>query len=235
MARSTFFRRNGMSIVAFGLFLSFWVGMSIAGHVTYNEIRQAHGEPAVGYLAYLTTSHFWEATAENWESEYLEMGVWVILTARLFQKGSAESRNPDRRGFQYGGAPTCKKAGTDAHEPNEDQEVPWPERQSGWIRRLYEHSLSIAMLTLFALCWVTHLIASHDVYNADQLAHHGQPVSLVAYAGHPTFWFQAFQNWQSEFLAIGSMIVLSIFLREKNSAESKDVDASNQESGQEEG
>jgi hypothetical protein len=204
----SFWTSNGLSIVLLALFAVTAVGQSIAGWLAYDDQQQDHGQPAVAYVAYLGTGHFWEALGENWESEFLQMAAFVILTACLFQKGSPESRDPD--------APDEPEAPiTDAS--------PWAARKGGWVRWTYERSLSIALLVLFVLSLAIHAVAGKVAYNQEQVEHGKQTISLGSYVVSSQFWFESFQNWQSEFLSIAAMVVLAIFLRQKGSPESKDV------------
>jgi hypothetical protein len=203
-------RNNGLSIVMFLLFAVALIGQTLAGYRTYNEEQQEHHQPQVGMAEYLTTGHFTEALFENWESEFLQMAMYVILTAFLFQKGSAESNDPD-------------------DQPNEDPdrektpESPSPVHKGGLGLKLYENSLGIALFTLFLISFAFHAAGGAKQFNEEQLEHGGQPVSTLGFMGTSQFWFESFQNWQSEFFSIGMIVVLSIYLRQKNSPESKSV------------
>ncbi len=193
-----------------GFFGTFFVGQVVTGKLQYNEERQKRGESELGYGAYVQSAHFGEATAENWESEFFQMFVFVVATAFLYQKGSAESKDPEEKHSH-----TCT-------QPRPDS--PWPVRRGGWILRLYEHSLSAALFLLFAVGFVWHLHAGVRLYNEERL-HDGEPaITLFQYFRSSRFWFESLQNWQSEFLSIGAMVLLSIWLREANSPESKKVE-----------
>lgn len=206
-----FFRNHGLSLTMLGFFfVVFLVGQFAAGRLQYNEEREKRGEPAVDYGDYLRSAHFAEATAENWESEFLQMFVYVFATAFLYQKGSAESNDP-RKHHEH----RAKRAVT--------PDSPWPARRGGWVERIYEHSLSLAFLTLFFIAFVVHARGGLRLYNEERLAEGAPAASLGGYLTSSRFWFESFQNWQSEFLAIGSMVLLSIWLREVNSPESKQV------------
>ena len=206
-----FFRNHGLSITMLGLFfLLFFAGQIVAGRSQYNEDQQKHGEAPVGYLDYFRTGHFAEATAENWESEFLQMFVYVLATAFLYQKGSAESKDPRKH---------HKHTATRAVTPNS----PWPARRGGWVLRVYEHSLSATLFLLFLLSFSWHVVGGLKHYNEERLGEGRPPARLFEYVGSSRFWFEAFQNWQSEFLAIGAMVLLTIWLREVNSPESKKV------------
>jgi hypothetical protein len=216
-------RENGLSIVLLLLFLLFWGGQSVAGHREHNSEQREHQQPEVGYLAYLKSTHFWEATAENWESEFLQMFGYVVLTAFLYQKGSSESKKP--------GEPEPVDRDPRRHKR---RDAPWPVRRGGMVLKLYEHSLSLAFLLFFLLSITMHAFAGAGVYN-DEQAVHGEPehLSVLQYAGTSRFWFESFQNWQSEFLAIAAMVVFSIFLRQRGSPESKPVDSPHHQTGTE--
>jgi hypothetical protein len=204
-------RNHGLSIVILGLFfLTFLVGQVVSGRGDYNDERKKKGQAEVGYVEYLRSPHFGEATAENWESEFFQMFVFVLATAFLYQKGSAESKDPRKR-----------------HKHKSDPKVtphsPWPARRGGWVLRIYEHSLSGALFLLFAVSFAWHARAGLGLYNEERQQDGEATVTLSQYLGSSRFWFESFQNWQSEFLAIGAMVLLSIWLREANSPESKDV------------
>lgn len=217
-----FLRDNGLSLVLFGLFFSsFLVGQSIAGHREYNDDQSEHGRPTITYAEYLGSSHFLEATMENWESEFLQMFFYIILTVFLFQKGSSESKDPD-------GPNEVDR------EPRPDRkDAPGPVRRGGLALRLYENSLSIVFLLLFLGSFYLHAVGGAREYSEEQREHGrgGQEISAVEYMGTSRFWFESFQNWQSEFLAIGAMVLLSVWLRQKGSPESKPVDAPHGETG----
>jgi hypothetical protein len=216
-------RENGLSIVMLSLFMVFWIGQSMVGHREHNSERREHGQPEVAYGSYLRSAHFWEATAENWESEFFQMYGYVILTAFLYQKGSSESKKPDEP------EPVDRDP-----RANKRRDAPWPVRRGGLILKLYEHSLSLAFLLFFLISISLHAVSGAAAYNEEQ-AVHGQPehISFLQYAATSRFWFESLQNWQSEFLAIGAMVVLSIFLRQRGSPESKPVDSPHSETGSE--
>ena len=213
-------RENGLSIVLGFFFLSFLVAQAVVGMYQYNDEQQLHGQPTVDLTSYLATSHFLEATMENWESEFLQMFAFVVLTAFLFQKGSAESKKPDEE------EPVDREPRTS----REKKDAPWPVRKGGLILTLYEYSLSIAFLLLFLLSFALHAVGGAMEYNQNQQEHgRHEEVSTIQYLGTSQFWFESFQNWQSEFLAVGAMVVLTIFLRQRGSPESKPVDTPHSE------
>jgi hypothetical protein len=218
-----FFRNNGLSLVLFGLFFfTFLFGQSLTGHQHANNEAREHGQPTVTYVEYLAGNHFLEATMENWESEFLQMFFFIILTVFLYQKGSAESKDPNKQ----------EEVDPDPAKSRDKKNAPWPVRKGGWLLKLYEHSLSLAFLLLFLGSFFLHAVGGAGEYNDDQ-RQHGRPetVSTFEYMTTARFWFESLQNWQSEFLAVGSMVVLTIFLRERGSKESKPVDSRHEETG----
>jgi hypothetical protein len=187
---------NSLSLILFGFFLVFLTLQSIFGWQVRNEELTQAGLAADSYWQYLTTGHFGEAVFENWESEFLQMGSYVLLTAYVVQRGSPESK------------PVNEKT---------------PKPRGSW---LYRNSLSIALLGVFVLSFVTHLFTGTSAYNEEQALQAGQPpVSVWTFFGTPDFWFQSMQNWQSEFLAVGALVVLSTFLRQHGSSQSKPMEA----------
>ena len=217
-----FFHNNGLSIVLFGLFFFSFIGQYLTGIKEYNNDQQEHNQPAVGYVEYFGEGHFIEATFENWESEFLQMGMYVVLTIFLYQKGSSESKNPD----------TTDRVDIIPEKDLLSKDAPAPVRRGGLGLKIYQNSLSIVLFSLFFLSFALHAFGGSRVYNQEN-AEHGDPerVTAIEYIGTSRFWFESFQNWQSEFLSIGAMVVLSIFLRQKGSPESKAVDSPHSETG----
>jgi hypothetical protein len=198
-----FLRNNGLSLALFVLFCVSFLGQVITGRMEFNEQREEQRLPPVSYGEYLHSGSFLEATMENWESEFLQMFAYVLLTVFLFQRGSAESNDPD--------------------DP----------RPSGTNRSwLYEHSLSLVLFGMFALAFIFHAVGGAEAYNEQAAANHHPNVTAIEYVGMARFWFESFQNWQSEFVSILAMVILSIFLREKGSPESKPVDSSDAATGE---
>jgi hypothetical protein len=214
---------NSLSLVFVGLFALAFLGQSLTGHRQFNEERQAHGQLSITYSQYLRTGHFWEAVTENWESEFLQMGVYVLLTAFLRQKGSPESKKLVGK----------EVVDRDPRYIKPHPDAPWPVRRGGIILTLYAHSLTLALLLLFGVCFVLHAVSGAREYNTEQLAHGGALMSTLGYMGTATFWFESLENWQSEFLSLAVMIVLAIFLRQRGSPESKPVDHPHWETGRE--
>jgi hypothetical protein len=209
-AMRRFFRNNGLSLVLFASFFVFLIGQIIAGRIEYNADREERGARPVGYAEYLSTGHFVEATMENWESEFLQMSAFVVLTVFLYQKGAADSKDPDDLQHENEGRTHGRKALGSA---------------------LYENSLSATLLALFVLSFVLHAHSGAALYNEENAETGQAPVSAVAYLATSRFWFESFQNWQSEFFSIGAMTVLTIFLRQKGSPESKPLDSADSQTG----
>lgn len=216
-------RENGLSLLLIVLFLAFLGAQALVGAREFNQERGEHGESPVQFAEYLTSGHFIAATAENWESEFLQMAAYVLLTVSLFQKGSSESKKP-------GGKEAVDRDPRDARG-KVLEDAPWPVRRGGWVLKVYEHSLSIAFLLLFAVAFGAHAVGGARAYSDDQRAHGGAPVSVGEYLQTSRFWFESFQNWQSEFLAIAAMVLFSIHLRQRGSPESKPVDAPHSHTG----
>ena len=215
-------RNNGLSIVLTTLFLLTLAGQAVAGHGEDNAKRRDHGQPELTFGAYLKSPEMLEATAENWESEFFQMGMYVMLTVFLFQKGSVESKDPEK-----------PKEKVDREPDPSRKDAPWPVRRGGFALAFYKRSLSIAFIVLFLVSFIAHAAAGTRVYNAEN-AEHGDPdrFTILTYMTTSRFWFESLQNWQSEFLAVLSIVVLSIWLRQQGSPESKPVDAPHAETGE---
>jgi hypothetical protein len=209
----TIFRDNGLTIALVAMFLFSALGMIWSGHSAYNEELREHGSAAIGLLAYLKSGDFLSALFENWESEFLQMSAYVMLTAMLFQRGSAESRDPD-----------------DPNRP-EDELPTATRRRKPILSWLYSYSLGLALALLFIISFALHWWASLAAANEEALRHGGEVQSLGDYLLDTQLWFESFQNWQSEFMSTAVLVLLSIFLRHKGSPESKPAGASNSETG----
>ncbi len=206
-------RDNGLAIALAILFALSIAGQAVFGWRAFLEEQHSHHLPAIGFLAYLGTGHFLSATFENWESEFLQMMVYIVLTALLIQRGSPESRDPDGPN-PVDEVPDPSRAGPDA---------PWPVHRGGLVLRLYSHSLSIALGLLFVLSFGMHLIGSARRMSEEAMRHGEPMVSAAEALLKPEFWFESLQNWQSEFLSIAVLVLLGIVLRERGSPESKPV------------
>ena len=214
-------RDNGLTIVLLLATLATIFGMVVTGLAVYNEELAQHGAPAISFGEYVTTGHFLSALFENWESEFLQMSAYVVLTAFLFQRGSAESKDPDESSPQ------------DADPAGEENtpDAPFSVRLGGLPRLLYSYSLGSVLFLLFVVSFVIHVRESVAA-EAVQAVLHGQPKpDLSDHLFSAQLWFESFQNWQSEFLSTAVIVVLSIFLRFRGSPESKPVSASHSETG----
>ncbi len=206
---------HGLSIALVALFLFCMIGQTWSGWYAYNEDERSHGRPAINLSTYLRSGHFGEATFENWESEFLQMAFYVLLTISLYQIGSSESKRPD----------ALELVDLDPRDSPQKDRAPWPVRKGGFVLLVYEHSLSLAFGLLFLASFALHAITGASHYSEERIAHGGPAATLVEYASSSQFWFESFQNWQSEFLSLAAMVTFSIFLRQRGSPESKPVDA----------
>jgi hypothetical protein len=222
-----FLKHNGLSICFLLLFLGAIALQAVAGHADFNEDQQRHGDPEISLGRYLVSSAFGAAVLENWQSEYLQFTLFILLTVWLLQRGSPESKE-------------LHKAG---RESDEDQHVDEHARQNsprwakvgGVRRRIYENSLLLVMATIWVCSWFAQSITGATEYNALRLDHQQDTVSWSQYLGKPDFWENTLQNWQSEFLAVGSMAILAVYLRQRGSPESKPVGAPHHTTGVEGG
>lgn len=211
MKKQSFFYRNSLSIVLIALMLICLYGQFITGWKTENKELAEEGQHLLSVGEYMHSGHFIQATFENWESEFLQMMLYIVLTVSLRQKGSSESKSLD------------EKEDVDA-EPKPHSKAPWPVKKGGIWLKLYKHSLSIAFALLFLISFALHFYGSYKDYVSEQAAKKMTAMSAQNYFFDSRFWFESFQNWQSEFLAVASIVILSIWLREKGSPESKPVD-----------
>lgn len=203
----------GLSISLLICFLVSQIGVSIVGMVKFNDEQKSHHQSGITYIEYVQSAEFLEATMENWESEFLQMFAYVIFTVYLYQKGSAESKAPGQR------------AEVDADPRFEilTPATPWPVKRGGLILALYENSLSLALFILFLVAFVLHAVGGAAAYSHQQILHGELPVTTLEYLAGAQFWFESLQNWQSEFFSIALMVLLSVFLRQRGSPESKPV------------
>ena len=215
--KHSFFYRNGLTLVLILLFLCSFVGQIYTGLHEYNQERGEYAQGKVSLLYYLSSGHFLQATFENWESEFLQMALFVALTISFRQKGSSESKK-DKGPEEVDREPSAKR-----------KDAPWPVKKGGIYLKIYNHSLTIALLILFLISFVLHFYGSIKNENEDQVLKGLPPETFGQYIFSSRFWFESFQNWQSEFLPVFAIVVLSVFLRQKGSPQSKPVDAPNYE------
>jgi hypothetical protein len=213
-------RDNSLSIVLFGLFFIFLAGQAIAGYLHNNDELVTHGAAAIPFLEYLRSGEFIEAVFENWESEFLQMGALVVLTIFLRQRGSADSKKLHGKGeVDTSSRYSIIHAGD------------WRKRGKA-IRDVWRgNSLSIVLFGLFLMSFALHALGGTSAHNEEAQLHGEPQLSVLSYLATSQFWFESFQNWQSEFLAVGSLLILSIFLRQRGSPESKPVGVANSKTG----
>jgi uncharacterized protein DUF6766 len=214
---------NSLSLFFLALFLLSVVGQSIAGMSEFNEHQQQHGEATVSYLRFLGSSDFGADLLENWQSEWLQFWVFALATVWFVQKGSNESKKPEDAGLE---SDEEQRVGQHA-----SQNSPRWAKVKDWRLTLFSNSFFIVMGLIFLATWIAQSFASWSVFNEEQQAHDDPTVSWVSYLGSGDFWNRSLQNWQSEFLAVGTMAVLTIYLRQRGSPESKPVGAPHEETG----
>ena len=210
-----FLRENALGLTFGGLFLIVLVGQAFAGQADFNQQQLAEGLPGVSLGRYVTSASFGVDVAENWQSEYLQFFLFVLLTIWLLQKGSPESKPLDQAGLE---SDQDQKVGRFA-QPDSPK---WA-KAGGWRQRVYSNSLGLVMGVIFLGSWLAQSIAGVAAYNEEQLSNRQDPVTWADYLREPEFWNRTLQNWQSELLAVASMAILAIFLRQRGSPESKPV------------
>ena len=218
LSKDSFFYKNSLSLIFVTLFVITLIAQAITGWHVHNTELEDNKAAAINFGEYLSSGHFISATFENFESEFLQMALYVILTVGLRQKGSAESKALD------------EPEEVD-REPKAGPDASWPVKKGGWVLKVYQNSLFITFLILFLISWALHLYGSWLDHNQENMLKN-QPLDTVgSYLMQSNFWFEAFQNWQSEFLSIASIVIFTIFLRQKGSPQSKPVDAPDSETG----
>jgi hypothetical protein len=223
----TFVAENSLSLFFFVLFAAALVGQAIAGHSLFNQEAMDHKEPTIGFWRYLASSHFAQAVTENWQSEYLQFALFALATVWLLQKGSPESKELDKAGLE---SDRDQKVGEHA-----SKDSPRLARYGDWRTTLYSNSLIIVMSLVFLAAWFAQSVGGWTEFNHEQQVHGGSAISWLSYIGTSDFWEATFQNWQSEFLAVGSFAVLAVYLRQRGSPESKPVGAPTRDATGQEG
>jgi hypothetical protein len=219
-------REQSLSLVFGGLFLAALAGQAFAGWHDYNNLETWHAQMAgeapqtLSFGRYITTSSFAQAVTENWQSEYLQFTLFILLTVWFIQKGSPESKQPGEEG---GGSDEQQLVG-----PYAKPSSPKWAKTGGWRTKVYSNSLVIVMATIWIWSWFAQSVSGWSEYNAERLEHEQPSLSWVGYLGSADFWQTTLQNWQSEFLAVGSMAVFAIYLRQRGSPESKPVGATHE-------
>lgn len=216
-----FIKNNGLVLCMMGLFGLFLIGLSIAGYLQNNQELASHDQPTQMFTEYIISHDFAEAVFENWESEFLQMGALVVATMFLYQKGAPDSR---------------KLRGKELVDTSSRYSIirasSWPNRGKAIKNALYANSLSLALFGLFLASFIAHVLSGTAAHNEEDLLHGEAAVPALEYLRTAQFWFESFQNWQSEFLSVGVLLLLSVYLRQRHSTESKPVSASNQQTGQ---
>ena len=214
---------NALGLAFAAFFVVTLAGQAISGTADYNAQQVANGLPQVPFLQYVTSSSFGVDVMENWQSEYLQFFLYIFATVWLVQRGSAESKEPGDEGME---SDEEQRVGEHA-QPDSPAWV----RAGGWRTTLFSRSLGLVMGGLFLLTWAASSVAGWAAFDSEQLAGRQDPVSWVGYLGEADFWNRSFQNWQSEMLAVGSMAIFSVYLRQRGSPESKLVGAAHHDTG----
>jgi len=208
-------RDNGIALVFGGLCLITIAGEALVGVQVYNQEAIAHREDTISLGRYVVSSEFGANLMENWQSEFLQFATFIVATIWLVQRGSAESKAPEQAGTE---SDRDQRVGRFA-----DEDSPLLARVGGLPQKLYANSLFLAMLLLFLATWAAQSLTGWSDFNADQLAHDQPTLNWIHYVGTPEFWERSFQNWQSEFLAVATMAIFTVYLRQRGSPESKPV------------
>ena len=208
-------RDNGLSLAFGAIFLATLLGQAVSGADTFNHAQALHNADPISFGHYVTSALFWADVMENWQSEYLQFSLYIFATVYLIQKGSNESKKPEDIGRE-----SDEQQLLGAHVKGNSPR--WAKH--GDLRTIiYSNSLLVVMTSIWVASWLAQSITGRVNYNAEQLDHQSAPVSWLSYITTSDFWNRTLQNWQSEFLAVGSMAVLSIYLRQRGSPESKPV------------
>jgi hypothetical protein len=216
-------RDNSLSLFFLVILLGTIFGQSFAGWRDYNSEQLQHGGSVVSWAHYVTSSSFWGAVMENWQSEFLQFSLFILATVWLIQRGSNESKPPEDIGLE---SDQMQRIGGYAPE-----NAPLWARTRGWRTALYSNSLLIVMTAIFFLTWFAQSLTNKMVYNAEAKEHGQDPISWGSYLGTADFWEKTLQNWQSEFLAVGTMAIFTVYLRQRGSPESKPVGAPHEQTG----
>ncbi|MEU5216654.1 DUF6766 family protein [Streptomyces sp. NPDC020807] len=218
-----FLRDNGLSLVFGAGFLLSLVGQAVAGCAELNTVLTSASLAPVGCADYVLTSDYLVDVTENWQSEFLQFFLFVSATVWLVQRGSPESKPLDRIGRE---SDEEQKTGAYARPDS-----PVSASAGGLRQGLYSNSLGIVMGLVFVLSWLAQSVTGRVTFNEDQLREYQEPVDWVTYVTSAEFWNRTLQNWQSELLAVASMVVLSVYLRQRGSPESKPVGAAHTSTG----
>jgi hypothetical protein len=218
-----FVRDSSLSLVFGLLFLLALVGQAIAGWKQFNAEQLAGGFGEIGLGRYLTSADWAVDVAENWQSEYLQFLLYILGTVWLVQRGSPESKELGKSGLESDQDQQVGRRAT-------DRSPRWA-HVGGWRTALFSWSLALVMGSIFLASWLVQSVAGWAAYDETQLQQLQDPISWPDYLVNADFWARTLQNWQSEFLAVGSMAVLSVYLRQRGSPESKPVGAPHDATG----
>ena len=218
-------RDHGLTLFFTALFAGTLVAQAFVGHADFNHEQAAHHEEAISLGRFVTSSVFWVDVMENWQSEYLQFTLFILATVWLIQRGSTESKPPGQEGWE---SDKEQKVGRYATADSPEWAKP-----GGWKTRVYSNSLVLVMTAIWLGSWFAQAVTGRIEYNASQLDHHEASLSLLAYMGSSDFWNRTLQNWQSEFLAVGTMAIFSVYLRQRGSSQSKPVGTPHHETGAE--
>jgi len=216
-----FLHQNGLSLFFFTIFAVTLVGQSFAGQHKYNAVQLEHDGSPVSWWSYVTSTDFGGSVMENWQSEFLQFSLFILATIWLVQKGSNESKELDKVGLE---SKAQQRIGRDA-----PADAPRWAKLDDWRTRVYENSLLIVMTVIFFGTWFAQSLNNRHEFNADAQEHGDATISWSRYVLNADFWERTLQNWQSEFLAVGTMVVFTVYLRQRGSPESKPVGAPHDE------
>ncbi|RBY89435.1 DUF6766 family protein [Blastococcus sp. TF02A-30] len=219
-----FLRNNALSLAFGGLFLATLAGQAVSGTAQFNDQQVANGLEPIGLAGYVTSSSFMVDVMENWQSEYLQFFLYIFATVWLVQKGSSESKEPGQEGTE-----TDREQVVGRHA---NADSPTWARTGGWRTTLFSRSLGLLMGGLFLLTWAASAVTGWVAFNGEQLGQRQDPVGFAGYLTEADFWNRSFQNWQSEMLAVGSMAIFAVYLRQRGSPESKPVGVAHADTGQ---
>ena len=218
-----FARHNGLSIFFLSIFLAAVAFQTVAGWHDFNNDQLRHGSEPISFGRFVLSSDFGQALLENWQSEYLQFTLYILATVWLLQRGSPESKELDKAGRE---SDERQKVGDHAGPRS-----PLWARAGGLKTRIYSNSLVIVMTAIWLASWFGQSVTGRSAYNAQLLEHQQSPLSWIEYLSTADFWESTLQNWQSEFLAVGSMAILAVYLRQRGSPESKPVGATHEATG----
>jgi hypothetical protein len=218
-----FIRDHSLSLFFLVIFLLALVGQAIAGHAVHNNDAAAHGGEAISFWRYIVSSDFGNSVMENWQSEYLQFMLFMLATIWLIERGSPESKEPGKEGLETQGE---QKLGRHATEDSPE----WA-RPRGIKTAIYSNSLLIVMSVIFFGSWFAQSVTGWTKFNAELVDHHERTLSWLGYIGSADFWQATLENWQSEFLAVGSFVAITVFLRQRGSSQSKPVGAPHDATG----